>query len=261
MALDSAELERTRLEGGVFRVTPGIRLRLSGGDAFRYLNGQTTRDLKRLGDHEALPACILTPKGKLCALLLIHREGSDLIVESDAEVGEFLRERLERYLVADDVVITEESWPERIHLFGDALEKAKKSSVGISLSRLAVTGCDLPPESMDATVELLDPSLVEILRIERGIPAWGREIGPEILPPEAGLDRTAIDYDRGCYPGQEVISRLKSIGRVNRLLHGFRGDGLREGMKILSSEGSELGKLTSVAALPTTTGCVALGYL
>jgi folate-binding protein YgfZ len=261
MALDSAELERTRLEGGAFRVTPGIRLRLSGGDAFRYLNGQITRDLKRLGDHEALPACILTPKGKLCALLLIHREGSDLIVESDTEVGEALRERLERYLVADDVEITEESWPERIHLFGDALEKVKKSSVGISLSRLAVAGCDLPPESLDSTVELLDPSLVEILRIERGIPAWGREIGPEILPPEAGLDRTAIDYDRGCYPGQEVISRLKSIGRVNRLLHGFRGDGLREGMKILSSEGSELGKLTSVAALPTTTGCVALGYL
>ena len=261
MALDSAELERTRLEGGAFRVTPGIRLRLSGGDAFRYLNGQITRDLKRLGDHEALPACILTPKGKLCALLLIHREGSELIVESDTEVGEALRERLERYLVADDVEITEESWPERIHLFGDALEKVKKSSVGISLSRLAVAGCDLPPESLDSTVELLDPSLVEILRIERGIPAWGREIGPEILPPEAGLDRTAIDYDRGCYPGQEVISRLKSIGRVNRLLHGFRGDGLREGMKILSSEGSELGKLTSVAALPTTTGCVALGYL
>jgi folate-binding protein YgfZ len=261
MALDSAELERTRLEGGAFRVTPGIRLRLSGGDAFRYLNGQITRDLKRLGDHEALPACILTPKGKLCALLSIHRAGGDLIVESDVEVGEALRERLERYLVADDVVITEESWPERIHLFGDALEKVKKSSVGISLSRLAVTGCDLPPESLDSTVELLDPLLVEILRIERGIPAWGREIGPEILPPEAGLDRTAIDYDRGCYPGQEVISRLKSIGRVNRLLHGFRGDGLREGMKILSSEGSELGKLTSVAALPTTTGCVALGYL
>jgi folate-binding protein YgfZ len=261
MALDSAELERTRLEGGAFRVTPGIRLRLSGGDAFRYLNGQITRDLKRLVDHEALAACILTPKGKLCALLSIHRAGGDLIVESDVEVGEALRERLERYLVADDVVITEESWPERIHLFGDALEKAKKSSVDISLSRLAVTGCDLPPESLDATVELLDPSLVEILRIERGIPAWGSELGPETLPPEAGLDRTAIDYDRGCYPGQEVISRLKSIGRVNRLLHGFRGDGLRSGMKILSPVGSELGTLTSVGGLPGTSGCVALGYL
>jgi tRNA-modifying protein YgfZ len=261
MTLDADQLERVRREGGIFRVTQGIRLRFSGADAFRYLNGQITRDLKRLGDHEALSACILTPKGKLCALLSVHREGDDLIVEADAEVSEALRERLERYLVADDVVITEESCLERVHFFGDALEKAKKFSDGISLSRLGVAGCDLPAESSDPTVELLDPSLVEILRIERGIPAWGREIGPETLPPEAGLDRTAIDYDRGCYPGQEVISRLKSIGRVNRLLHGFRGDGLRQGMKILSEAGSELGTLTSAAGLPGTTDCVALGYL
>jgi folate-binding protein YgfZ len=264
MGLDSAHLERARLEGGAFLVSPGIRLRLSGADAFRYLNGQITRDLKRLGDHEALSACILTPKGKLCALLTIHRVGGDLIVESDKEVGEALRERLERYLVADDVVITEESCPERIHLFGKAVEMVKGSSGIVALSRLVVPGFDVPADSINLENEclrLLDPSVVEILRIERGIPSWGVEIGLETLPPEAGLDRTSIDYDRGCYPGQEVISRLKSIGRVNRLLHGFRGDGLRRGMKILSSLGSELGTLTSVAALPVTTECVALGYL
>ena len=266
MALETAQLERARLEGGVFRVTPGIRLRISGADAFRYLNGQITRDLKRLGDHEALPACILTPKGKLCALLSIHRAGGDLIVESDTEVGVPLRERLERYLVADDVVMTEESWPERIHLFGEAAELAKKSLVDessdvVAVSRLGVPGFDVPGESLDPGVGLIDPAIVEILRIERGIPLWGCELGPETLPPEAGLDRTAIDYDRGCYPGQEVISRLKSIGRVNRLLHGFRGDGLRSGMKILSPVGSELGTLTSVAGIPGTSGCVALGYL
>lgn len=266
MALETAQLERARLEGGVFRVTSGIRLRLSGADAFRYLNGQITRDLKRLGYHEALPACILTPKGKLCALLSIHRAGGDLIVESDTEVGVPLRERLERYLVADDVVITEESWPERIHLFGEAAELAKKSLVDgspnvVAVSRLGVPGFDVLKESLDPGVEVLDTAIVEILRIERGIPLWGCELGPETLPPEAGLDRAAIDYDRGCYPGQEVISRLKSIGRVNRLLHGFRGDGLRSGMKILSPVGSELGTLTSVAGIPGTSGCVALGYL
>jgi len=89
----------------------------------------------------------------------------------------------------------------------------------------------------------------------------GSELGAETLPPEAGLDRTSIDYDRGCYPGQEVISRLKSIGRVNRSLHGFRGDGLRQGMKILSPVRGGLGTLTSAAMLPETTECVALGYL
>lgn len=266
MALESAQLERARLEGGVFRVTTGIRLRISGADAFRYLNGQITRDLKRLGDREALSACILTPKGKLCALLSIHRSGGDLIVESDTEVGEALRERLERYLVADDVVITEESWPERIHLFGEAAEQAKRSLADgspdvLAVSRLGVLGFDVPAGFLNPRIEVLDPAIVEILRIERGIPSWGCELGPETLPPEAGLDRTAIDYDRGCYPGQEVISRLKSIGRVNRLLCGFRGDSLRPGLKILSAEGKEVGILTSAASLPETSGCVAQGYL
>ena len=108
----------------------------------------------------------------------------------------------------------------------------------------------------------MDPAVVEILRIERGIPKWGAELTEETLPPEAGLDRTAIDYDRGCYPGQEVISRLKSIGRVNRLLHGFHSsDSLQTGMKILSSEEKGMGSLTSAARLPGESGWIALGYL
>lgn len=260
------QLECSRSQGGIFRVQPGVRFRLSGTDVFRYLNGQITRDLRRLGDREALTACILTSKGKLCAHLFIHRNGDDLIVESAAEVGESLRERLERYLVADDVVISEEPWPERIHFFGERGEQVRqKRGDGfpddIALCRLGVPGFDLPSEFKDPGEDLIHPSLIEILRIERGIPLWGSELGSETLPPEAGLDRTSIDYDRGCYPGQEVISRLKSIGRVNRLLHGFQGDGLCRGMKILSSDGDELGALTSAAALPGTTQSVALGYL
>ena len=258
------QLARARAKGGVFAVPEGLRLRLSGSDSLRYLNGQITRDLRHLTPGAALLACLLTPKGKLCALLSIHRDGDDLIVESDAKVGDSLRERLERYLVADDVLITEECWPERVHLFGEKAESAKGSAGFVALSRLGVPGFDVPADSRnpaDAGLALLDPFVIEILRIERGIPKWGNELGPETLPPEAGLDRTCIDYDRGCYPGQEVISRLKSIGRVNRLLHGFRGDSLRQGMRIHGADGGEFGSLTSAGKLPGTQECVALGYL
>jgi len=259
------QLGRARCDGGAFRVEPGIRLRLSGGDAFRYLNGQVTRDLNRLGDHEAASACLLTPKGKLCALVLIHREVNDLMIESDPGVGASLRERLERYLVADDVVVAEEECPGRIHCFGAAAGRLDTSCPGLAVTRLGILGRDLPeaPGNTAAKppVELLDPSVVEILRIERGIPKWGSELGTDTLPPEAGLDRTCIDYDRGCYPGQEVISRLKSIGRVNRLLHGFRGESLRAGMRILGAGDADLGSLTSAAVLPASPESVALGYL
>ena len=116
--------------------------------------------------------------------------------------------------------------------------------------------------------ELLDPSVVETLRIERGIPVWGREVDTGTLPPEAGLDRTCIDYDRGCYPGQEVISRLKSIGKVNRLLSGFvagePGRPLVPGMTIAAGEGGgsgSVGRITSAVMPPDGSPCVALGYL
>jgi len=80
------QLRLARLEGGAFLLAPRLLIRLSGSDAFRYLHGQVTRDLSRLAPHEALDACILTPKGKLCAPLLIWQEGEDFILESSPEV-------------------------------------------------------------------------------------------------------------------------------------------------------------------------------
>jgi len=259
------QLGCARRDGGAFRVEPGMRLRLSGKDAFRYLNGQVTRDLNRLGDREVASACLLTLKGKLSALVLIHRDANELIVESDRGVGVSLRERLERYLVADDVMVAEEECPGRIHYFGAVAGRLDPSCPGLAVARLGIRGRDLleitGDTAIEPPVELLDPSVVEILRIERGIPKWGCELGTDTLPPEAGLDRTCIDYDRGCYPGQEVISRLKSIGRVNRLLHGFRGASLHAGMRILDAGDAGLGSLTSAAALPSSHESVALGYL
>jgi folate-binding protein YgfZ len=257
----SARLEEARSRGGAFLVPEGIRLRLSGADALRYLNGQITRDLKNLRDHEALPACILTPKGKLCALLSIHRGGEGLIVESDAGVAESLPDRLGRYLVADEVEIIRETWPARIHCFGGEDAHVMGSGLqGFRVNRLGVPGNDVSFGGSPVP-DLTDEAIVEILRIERGVPAWGKELTPETLPPEAGLDRTCIDFDRGCYPGQEVISRLKSIGRVNRLLHGFRGENVISGAAIISEEGREIGAITSAAELPGSGESVALGYL
>ncbi len=65
---------------------------------------------------------------------------------------------------------------------------------------------------------------IELLRIERGIPRWGNELSEDTLPQEAGLDEMAVDFKKGCYVGQEVVSRIHSVGRVNRRLCGFVGD-------------------------------------
>ena len=260
----TAELHRARTEGGCFLLPSRIILRLSGSDAFRYLNGQITRDLNRLQDGEALHACILTPKGKLCAPLLIWREGADLLVEADPSLQESLLVRLERYIVADDVTITMQHSPETIHCFGPlATTSPWKELSGLRVSRLGEPGRDFARLN-EPHPPTLDPAIIERLRVERCIPAWGSELGEETLPPEAGLDRTHIDYDRGCYPGQEVISRLKSIGRVTRLLQVLQVAGnsaLVVGMPIVSGEGGEVGSITSVAPDFPGESSTALAYL
>lgn len=261
------QLRSARVAGGVFHLPARLVVRLSGKDAFRYLNGQVTRDLKRLADREAIPACLLTPKGKLCAPLLIRREGGDLLIEADPSLEESLLARLDRYIVADEVTLTVEPPKSGVHFFGTAA--AEKES-GIRISRMGVPGVDLEStpglDLLDATRKehLLDARVIETLRIERGLPAWGREMNEETLPPEVGLDRTHIDYDRGCYPGQETISRLKSIGRVRRLLHTLRsspGQLLHSGMHLLDAGKKELGVISSAAEQWDTSSWVALAIL
>jgi folate-binding protein YgfZ len=265
----AAQLAEAR-SGGAFRIPPRFLLRLSGPDAFRYLNGQVTRNLERLHEGEGMPACLLTPKGKLSAPVIIRREGDDLLVEGDAPLADTVAGRLDRYIVADDLTITPEQDRGGIHLFGAWTTSGPWSHLpGPRVARMGVEGRDLKDLEDLKTLgttglpPLLDPRVVEALRIERGIPAWGSELDGETLPPEAGLDRTHIDYDRGCYPGQEVVSRIRSIGRVNRLLRRIHAPciGLSAGMELLDAEGKKIGKVTSASPCWDRGVSVALGYL
>src|SRR5262249_46602995 len=58
----------------------------------------------------------------------------------------------------------------------------------------------------------------EAFRIEQGVPRWGRELTGEIIPVEANLEARCIDYEKGCYIGQEIISRMKMSGQRNKQL-------------------------------------------
>jgi tRNA-modifying protein YgfZ len=80
-----------------------------------------------------------------------------------------------------------------------------------------------------------DPELGTLLRLERGRPRYGTEFDQEVLPPEVGLERRAIDHAKGCYTGQEVIVRIRDRGQVNRLLRG-----LLLGDAVLPSRGTPL---------------------
>ncbi|MGJ8632527.1 MAG: YgfZ/GcvT domain-containing protein [Luteolibacter sp.] len=195
-------------------------LEFAGPDAVRFLNGQVTQDVRKAVGC-VLPACVTDAKGKLQFRVWIAGDDEGkVLVFCQKEMLEDLEARLTRYLIADDVEVRDVS------------------------GEVSMDGFDFPGLGMS-----------EEDRVEAGLPKWGLELKEGMLPPEAGLDVTDISYNKGCYIGQEVISRIKSAGKVNRSLvkFGFLGD--VEPGALVNNEGKVCGEVTSVS------GLMGVGYL
>jgi aminomethyltransferase len=111
-----------------------------------------------------------------------------------------------------------------------------------------------------------DEACAEVFRIEQGIPRWGRELTNEIIPVEANLELTSIDYAKGCYIGQEVISRMKMSGQTNKRLCGLlsiSGVPLEAGMRLVPEMdgGRDAGWITSATRSGRLEKEIALGYV
>ncbi len=250
-------LATARDRGGFFKLPRRTILALSGADRERYLNGQVTNDVRKLAPGHALSACVVSAKGKLDGVVVIWSDETRLLVEVDSTLAESMAARLDRYLVADDVEITElEGSETEYHAFGPAAERLAAAGVGLRrVDRLAAAGIDFAESDLKELTNWteLEAAELEVLRIERKIPRWGAELSPDTLPAEAGLDRTAVDFHKGCYIGQEVISRIQSVGRTNRTLVSFvvtEGEAPEIGSELFAEDDSAkaVGMVTSVAS-------------
>ncbi|HSG49636.1 MAG TPA: glycine cleavage T C-terminal barrel domain-containing protein, partial [Longimicrobiales bacterium] len=104
----------------------------------------------------------------------------------------------------------------------------------------------------------------DTLRVERGRPGFGTELGPDVIPVEAGIHDRAIDYEKGCYTGQEVIVRIRDRGHVNRhlrlLLLDINAPLPRAGADLYREEERPVGRITTAVDSPRR-GKLALAYL
>ncbi|MCW1887252.1 hypothetical protein OKA04_21115 [Luteolibacter flavescens] len=251
-------------------------LAFRGPDAVRYLNGQITQDVRELGE-TALPACVTDAKGKLQAYVHVLRgpDGSPW-VEGPADQREELEARLGRYLIADDAEIHDVSdeW-QLVHVVDATEPPAVEGGFVRRAKRIGEDGFDLwlpvaaasssqplPDHPELPELEILTEAESETRRILARLPKWGADLMPGILPPEAGLDRTTVCYHKGCYIGQEVLSRLKTVGKVNRRLAALLVEpGIAPGTE-MELDGKPAGTLTSIAPWPNESGLhTALGYL
>jgi folate-binding protein YgfZ len=213
-------------------------VRVAGPDAEDYLQRMLSNDVTA---GEVVDALLLTAKSRLIAPVRVWRRGSDdFLLLTEPELGEVVRAQLlrSRFAVKCEIELEEHT---STLVFGE------------------VEGL---PGELPGTVEVLDVDLaptlaadeVERVRIEAGIPAWGKELDDSILPAEAGLDETHVSFTKGCYPGQEPIARLRHRGHANRRLRRVQVEGAEAGDEILWA-GKVVGRVTS--AVPG----IALGYV
>jgi folate-binding protein YgfZ len=259
-----------------FDLSRRVKLRVTGADTLRFLNGQITNDLRKATRDSAIQGAILSAKGKLNAVVFISAEGDSFVLDADPEVREDLAARIERYIIADDV--RTEDITDRFalfHLTGEAPPPPLPSPRTVRAARFGCSGWDIWLESAEreralqqlSTVSVFcDEACAELIRIEQGIPRWGRELTDQIIPTEANLEATSIDYAKGCYIGQEVISRIKMSGQTNKRLCGLvalSGAPLQAGMRLAAAddEGKEAGWITSATRSPRLEKEIALGYV
>jgi folate-binding protein YgfZ len=258
-----------------FDLSKRAKFHITGADRLRFLNGQITNDLRKASESSAIEACILTAKGKTDAHIYIFASGDSFLVDVAADLREGFKVRLERYVIADDVQI--EDVTDQFSIFHALSQQPPTEENGriVSVRRFAESGwdvwCDAAQhqvslEELSSRWALCDSDAAEVMRIEQGIPRWGRELTNDIIPIEANLEQRAIDYQKGCYIGQEVISRIKMSGQTNKRLCGLISlDNLplQPGMKLAapSAAGKEAGWVTSSTRSKRIGKEIALGYV
>jgi tRNA-modifying protein YgfZ len=214
-----------------FDLSLRVKLRISGADRVRFLNGQVTNDIRKATETNAIEACVLNAKGKMDAHLFLHTEADSFLLDADAALQSTLQPRLERYIIADDVTIEDLTAQWSIfHVIGESLPEFSESVRVVSANRFGRNGHDLWSHSsrhdevaaqLSKKFDFRDDKAAEVFRIEQGIARWGKELTNEIIPVEANLETRCIDYEKGCYIGQETISRMKMSGQRNKQLCGL----------------------------------------
>jgi tRNA-modifying protein YgfZ len=258
-----------------FDLSARTKLKITGSDRVRFLNGQISNDARKASPSSAIAAAVLDAKGKMNGLLFLSQGVDCFFADADSELRQKLPSRLERYIIADDVAVEDVTSQFSIfHTLRTPSPTVLQSCRVVQANRFAAAGWDVWV-AMEKREEIFasllaenlfcDDPCMEIFRIEQGVPRWTRELTEEILPVEANLETIAIDYAKGCYVGQEVISRMKMSGQRNKKICGFVSvydTPLEAGMRIRPVGGDkEVGWVTSAVYSKRLGKEIALGYL
>ncbi|HYL63001.1 MAG TPA: glycine cleavage T C-terminal barrel domain-containing protein [Candidatus Methylomirabilis sp.] len=276
-------------------------LSFSGPDRVRYLNAILTNNIKDLAIDHGTISLLLNPQGHILAEIETYALTESLFCVSYAMIRERLVEWLEKYIIMDDVRLTDESQRYgTLALEGPMAGEVAREVAGLELSTLeelqrtetsasgipcwatkrspgGVAGCEflVEQEKLAGLWRILSDAVkhygggpmgyaaLSAQRLSQGIPWFGYDFGEKQIPHEAGLQDSHISYTKGCYTGQEIVERVRSRGQVNRQRVGliFDGANVPAAAEPLMAAGKEAGYVTRAAMPSLFPHAIGMGYV
>ena len=252
------EIKQVRQSCGFFFMDGWSILTANGKETFSFLQTQTTNDALQLEVGQGQASAVTDRQARLITNFSIHR-----IAENDAwllsENSQTLHDHLESYHFREDITFKKieqsllalqgpkstlvleklfTSLPEKPNAVvqqeveGNLFVIIKKTLTGEEgfilcypselkdkfLQKILDTDKEISPAKIGEQAR-------EVLRIEAGIPVFGKDMDSKNILPETGLEHSCVSYNKGCYIGQEVIARIKTYGAPNLALMGLAFDG------------------------------------
>jgi aminomethyltransferase len=281
---------------GVYNLDNRAKIQLTGGDRVRWLNGMITNNVRDLAVGRGVYAFLLNPQGHILGDLIAYNRRDSLLVDTDQSQLEKILATFDHYIIMDDVEVANIS--EKLSAVGIAgptaenvlkeagfeipqLQPLEIADIAWQQARVSIIRGEreafpsyeiwTAPEHVASVREklqsagavLIGPEALELYRIALGVPLYGKDIRERDLPQETEQQR-ALNFNKGCYVGQEIVERIRSRGAVHRMFTGFTvtGPAPAPGTKI-QAQAKDVGEITSSAVIPSPDGehTVALGYI
>ena len=257
-----------RTSAALVRPLPRGVFRLTGEKPLGYLHDVLAQEVAGLGPGRGALAAALSPKGRISAeLRVLPMLNGSILIDAEPEARAGIEERIGRHaglagceLEPLDVPVAALRGPQADEVLAAAGiplphrgEAMFVEQQGLLVVRVewGVPGFDLIGEPPGFDVLLATFDELEDARIEAGRPRFGKDVDEDVLVNETPFLEHAVASDKGCYPGQESVAKVRTLGSVRRELRALRSPSsqLREGAEVALGADA-IGRVTSAAALP-----------
>ncbi|MCA1555911.1 MAG: hypothetical protein LC747_04395 [Acidobacteria bacterium] len=279
-----AEYEAVRGAGGagIIDLSARGRIEVSGAEAVQFLNGLITNDVKMLAAGAWMHAAFPNVQGRLLAHARVMRPGDEerftlagdfRVKDLSAETAQFSLQGSRAGAVIESVLgsspaelgrqsVSVVSWRENDPV--TIWRATHTGEDGYDLVCAASAGVDLWEALTKAGARAVGFEAFEVLRVEAGVPRYGVDVDETNVVLEVVREDEAVSYTKGCYIGQEIIARIHWRGHVAKRLAGLvlEGDGgLDANAKVRTTDGKEIGRITSSVFSPQLSRRIALAIL